>query len=222
MDPYQQVKEKLDELGISFDVVEHPPAFTTEQADSYIEGLEGVRTKTMFLTNKKKNLRILALPFDAQDASEVEAEYTGVVGGLLVQNQDVVKESPADWQVVTKRQPTETEATALEFAWKAIKYVKSNGIIVTNDHMTLGVGPGQTNRVASVRIAIDQAKDRLDGAVLASDAFFPFADNVEEIAKAGIKAIIQPGGSVRDQESIEAADKYGLTMVFTGVRHFRH
>ena len=174
------------------------------------------------LTNKKKNLRILALPFDAQDASEVEAEYTGVVGGLLVQNQDVVKESPADWQVVTKRQPTETEATALEFAWKAIKYVKSNGIIVTNDRMTLGVGPGQTNRVASVRIAIDQAKDRLDGAVLASDAFFPFADNVEEIAKVGIKAIIQPGGSVRDQESIEAADKYGLTMVFTGVRHFRH
>ncbi len=174
------------------------------------------------LTNKKKNLRILALPFDAQEASEVEAEYTGVVGGLLVQNQDVIKESPADWQVVTKRQPTETEATALEFAWKAIKYVKSNGIIVTNNHMTLGVGPGQTNRVASVRIAIDQAKDRLDGAVLASDAFFPFADNVEEIAKAGIKAIIQPGGSVRDQESIEAADKYGLTMVFTGVRHFRH
>ena len=88
--------------------------------------------------------------------------------------------------------------------------------------MTLGVGLGQTNRVASVRIAIDQAKDRLDGAVLASDAFFPFADNVEEIAKVGIKAIIQPGGSVRDQESIEAADKYGLTMVFTGVRHFRH
>jgi len=167
-------------------------------------------------------LEIIIAPFDAQDASEVEAEYTGVVGGLLVQNQDVVKESPADWQVVTKRQPTETEATALEFAWKAIKYVKSNGIIVTNDHMTLGVGPGQTNRVASVRIAIDQAKDRLDGAVLASDAFFPFADNVEEIAKAGIKAIIQPGGSVRDQESIEAADKYGLTMIFTGVRHFRH
>ena len=174
------------------------------------------------LTTKKKNLRILELPFDAQDASEAEAEYTGVVGGLLVQNQDVIKESPADWQVVTKRQPTETEATALEFAWKAIKYVKSNGIIVTNDHMTLGVGPGQTNRVASVRIAIDQAKDRLDGAVLASDAFFPFADNVEEIAKAGIKAIIQPGGSVRDQESIEAADKHGLTMIFTGVRHFRH
>ena len=174
------------------------------------------------LTNKKKNLRILELPFDAQDQSEVEAEYTGVVGGLLVQNQDVIEEKTIDWQVVTDRQPSEQEATALEFAWKAIKYVKSNGILIANDHMTLGVGPGQTNRVASVRIAIDQAKNRLDGAVLASDAFFPFADNIEEIAAAGIKAIIQPGGSVRDQESIDAANKYGITMVFTGIRHFRH
>ena len=174
------------------------------------------------LTNKKKNLRILELAFDAQDASEIEKEYTGVVGGLLVQNQDVVEEHPADWQVVTDRKPSEQEQTALEFAWKACKYVKSNGIIVTNDKMTLGVGPGQTNRVASVRIAIEQAKDRLEGAVLASDAFFPFADNIEEIAAAGIKAIIQPGGSVRDQESIDAANKHGLTMIFTGVRHFRH
>lgn len=174
------------------------------------------------LTNKKKNLRILELPFDAQDASEVEAEYTGVVGGLLVQNQDVVKESPADWQVVTDRQPTEQEAIAMAFAWKAIKYVKSNGILVANDHMTLGVGPGQTNRVGAVKIAIEAAKDRLDGAVLASDAFFPFADNIEEIAAAGIKAIIQPGGSVRDQESIDAANKHDMTMIFTGVRHFRH
>ncbi|HFE8986283.1 bifunctional phosphoribosylaminoimidazolecarboxamide formyltransferase/IMP cyclohydrolase [Streptococcus agalactiae] len=174
------------------------------------------------LTNKKKNLRILELPFDAQAASEVEAEYTGVVGGLLVQNQDVVAENPSDWQVVTDRQPTEQEVTALEFAWKAIKYVKSNGIIITNDHMTLGLGVGQTNRVGSVKIAIEQAKDHLDGAVLASDAFFPFADNIEEIAAAVIKAIIQPGGSVRDQESIDAANKHGLTMIFTGVRHFRH
>ncbi|HFZ4641944.1 TPA: bifunctional phosphoribosylaminoimidazolecarboxamide formyltransferase/IMP cyclohydrolase [Streptococcus pyogenes] len=174
------------------------------------------------LTNKKKNLRILELPFDAQASSEVEAEYTGVVGGLLVQNQDVVAENPSDWQVVTDRQPTEQEATALEFAWKAIKYVKSNGIIITNDHMTLGLGAGQTNRVGSVKIAIEQAKDHLDGAVLASDAFFPFADNIEEIAAAGIKAIIQPGGSVRDQDSIDAANKHGLTMIFTGVRHFRH
>lgn len=174
------------------------------------------------LTHKKKNLRILELAFDEQDASEVEKEVTGVVGGLLVQDQDVVVESPDDWTVVTERQPSEQEWAAMEFAWKASKYVKSNGIIITNDKMTLGVGPGQTNRVASVRIAIEQAKHRLDGAVLASDAFFPFADNVEEIAAAGIQAIIQPGGSVRDQDSIDMANKYGLTMVFTGVRHFRH
>ena len=174
------------------------------------------------LTNKKKNLRILELAFDAQAASGAEKEVTGVLGGLLVQNQDVIEENPADWQVVTKRQPSEQERVALEFAWKSVKYVKSNGIIITNDRQVLGVGPGQTNRVASVKIAIEQAKDRLDSAALASDAFFPFADNIEEIAAAGIKAIIQPGGSVRDEESIIAADKHGLTMIFTGVRHFRH
>ncbi|MEX5398347.1 bifunctional phosphoribosylaminoimidazolecarboxamide formyltransferase/IMP cyclohydrolase [Streptococcus sp. ZJ93] len=174
------------------------------------------------LTNKKKNLRILELDFSRHLASTTEKEVTGVLGGLLIQNQDVVIENPSDWKVVTKRQPSPEEQTALEFAWKSIKYVKSNGIIITNDHMVLGVGPGQTNRVASVKIAVEQAKDRLDGAVLASDAFFPFADNIEEIAAAGIKAIIQPGGSVRDQESIEAADKHGLTMIFTDVRHFRH
>ncbi|MBP2624278.1 bifunctional phosphoribosylaminoimidazolecarboxamide formyltransferase/IMP cyclohydrolase [Streptococcus oricebi] len=174
------------------------------------------------LTNKKKNLRLLQVDFDQQAASEQEAELTGVLGGILKQDQDTIKEDPADWQVVTDRQPSEQERIALEFAWKASKYVKSNGILIANDHMTLGVGPGQTNRVASVKIAIDQAKDRLDGAALASDAFFPFADNIEEIAAAGIKAIIQPGGSVRDQESIDAANKHGLTMIFTGVRHFRH
>lgn len=178
--------------------------------------------EALAILQEKANLRVLELPFDEQDASEVEAEYTGVVGGMLVQNQDVTTVDPADWKIVTDRQPSEQERVALEFAWKSIKYVKSNGILISNDHMTLGVGPGQTNRVASVKIAIEQAKDRLDGAVLASDAFFPFADNVEEIAAAGIKAIIQPGGSVRDEEVIAAANKYGIAMVFTGVRHFRH
>ncbi|SKA06503.1 phosphoribosylaminoimidazolecarboxamide formyltransferase / IMP cyclohydrolase [Pilibacter termitis] len=174
------------------------------------------------LTTKKKNLRLLALDFSQIKESEKEAEYTGVVGGMLVQNQDVIEEKPQEWQVVTKRVPTESEQKALEFAWKSIKYVKSNAILIANDHQTLGIGAGQMNRVGSVKIAIEQAKDKLDGAVLASDAFFPFADNIEEIAKAGIQAIIQPGGSVRDEESIEAADKYGMTMIFTGVRHFRH
>ncbi|MCR8968348.1 bifunctional phosphoribosylaminoimidazolecarboxamide formyltransferase/IMP cyclohydrolase [Streptococcus zalophi] len=178
--------------------------------------------EALAILSAKKNLRVLELPFDAQADSEIEKEYTGIVGGMLSQNQDVVKEDPTSWKVVTKRQPSEQEKVALEFAWKAIKYVKSNGILISNDKMTLGVGPGQTNRVGAVKIAIEQAKDRLEGAVLASDAFFPFADNVEEIAKAGIKAIIQPGGSIRDEEVIVAADKYGMTMLFTDVRHFRH
>ena len=174
------------------------------------------------LTNKKKNLRILELNFAQQKASETPKEVTGVVGGLLVQDQDTTVELQDTWEIVTKRQPTTVEVEALEFAWRSVKYVKSNGIIITNNHQTLGVGPGQTNRVASVKIAIEQASDRLEGAVLASDAFFPFADNVEEIAKAGIKAIIQPGGSVRDQDAIDEADKHGIAMVFTGARHFRH
>jgi len=174
------------------------------------------------LTNKKKNLRLLELDFSAMKASENEAEFTGVVGGMLVQNQDALEENVADWQIVTERKPEDKEFKALEFAWNSVKYVKSNAIIVTNDHQTLGVGAGQMNRVASVKIALEQARERLDGAVLASDAFFPFADNIEEIAKAGVKAIVQPGGSMRDQESIDAANKYGMTMVFTGVRHFRH
>ena len=160
------------------------------------------------LTNKKEKLAYPCLTIDAQDASEVEAEYTGVVGGLLVQNQDVVKESPADWQVVTKRQPTETEETALEFAWKAIKYVKSNGIIVTNDHMTLGVGPGQTNRVASVRIAIDQARDRLDGAVLASDAFFP----LRITWKKSPKQVSRPSSSQVDPSVTKSLSKLRINM----------
>lgn len=174
------------------------------------------------LTTKKKNLRLLQLDFANAEKSETEPEYTGTLGGLLVQNQDVIKEDASDWQVVTERQPSAEELKALEFAWRSIKYVKSNAILIANDHQTLGVGAGQMNRVGSVKIAIEQAKEHLNGAVLASDAFFPFADNVEEIAKAGIKAIIQPGGSVRDQDSIDTANKYGLTMLFTDVRHFRH
>lgn len=174
------------------------------------------------LTTKKKNLRILQIDFAKQKASENQKEVTGVLGGLLVQNQDTSVELQDAWEIVTKRQPTATEVKALEFAWASVKYVKSNGIIITNDHQTLGVGPGQTNRVGSVKIAIEQAAYHLEDAVLASDAFFPFADNVEEIAQAGIKAIIQPGGSVRDQDAIDAADKAGIAMVFTGARHFRH
>ncbi|MDR0200299.1 MAG: bifunctional phosphoribosylaminoimidazolecarboxamide formyltransferase/IMP cyclohydrolase [Streptococcaceae bacterium] len=178
------------------------------------------------LTTKKKNLRILQLDFSGQESSKGEMEVTGVLGGLLIQQQDVIEENPEEWTISTAKKPSAEKFEALKFAWKAVKFVKANGIIVTNDHQTLGVGPGQTNRVGSVKIALDAAFEKdaalTKNAVLASDAFFPFADNIEVIAKSGVTAIIQPGGSVRDEEVIAACDKYGITMVFTGVRHFRH
>lgn len=123
---------------------------------------------------------------------------------------------------MTKRKPTPAEAKALAFAWKAVKHVKSNAIVLANERQTVGIGAGQMNRVGSVKIAIEQAKEKMEGAVLASDAYFPMDDSVEYAAKHGIKAIIQPGGSIKDQDSIDMANKYDLAMVFTDVRHFRH
>ena len=173
--------------------------------------------------SKKKNLRLMTLDFSQKDES-TNNETVSVLGGLLVQEQDVVKEDPTNWQVVTKRQPTEAELTAMAFAWKAVKHVKSNAIVLANEHQTVGIGAGQMNRVGSVKIAIDQAEaaEMMDGAVLASDAFFPMADSVEYAAAHDIKAIVQPGGSIKDQLSIEAADAAGIAMVFTDLRHFRH
>ncbi|WP_278529866.1 bifunctional phosphoribosylaminoimidazolecarboxamide formyltransferase/IMP cyclohydrolase [Enterococcus asini] len=173
--------------------------------------------------SKKKNLRLMTLDFSQKDQS-TNNETVSVLGGLLVQEQDVVKEDPTNWQVVTKRQPTEAELAAMAFAWKAVKHVKSNAIVLANEHQTVGIGAGQMNRVGSVKIAIDQAEaaEMMDGAVLASDAFFPMADSVEYAAAHGIKAIVQPGGSIKDQLSIEAADAAGIAMVFTDLRHFRH
>lgn len=173
--------------------------------------------------SKKKNLRLMTLDFSQKDQS-TNNETVSVLGGLLVQEQDVVKEDPKNWQVVTKRKPTEAELAAMAFAWKAVKHVKSNAIVLANEHQTVGIGAGQMNRVGSVKIAIDQAEDAgmMAGAVLASDAFFPMADSVEYAAAHGIKAIVQPGGSIKDQLSIEAADAAGIAMVFTDLRHFRH
>ncbi|MGX7148549.1 bifunctional phosphoribosylaminoimidazolecarboxamide formyltransferase/IMP cyclohydrolase [Enterococcus ureasiticus] len=173
------------------------------------------------ILSSKKNLRLMTLDFSRKDQA-IEDEKVSVLGGLLVQNQDIIKEKIEDWQVVTKRQPTEDELKALEFAWKTVKHVKSNAIVVANNHQTLGIGAGQMNRVGSVQIAIDQAGTKINEAVLASDAFFPMGDSVEYAGKHGIKAIIQPGGSIKDQESIEMANQYGIAMVFTDIRHFRH
>jgi len=127
-----------------------------------------------------------------------------------------------DLKVVTKKQPTQAELEELQFAWNVVKHVKSNAIVITKDKQTLGVGAGQMNRVGSVGIAMEEAGEKSKGAVLASDAYFPFADSIEKAHEAGITAIIQPGGSIRDEEVIEACDKYGIAMVFTGIRHFRH
>ncbi|MGX7196588.1 bifunctional phosphoribosylaminoimidazolecarboxamide formyltransferase/IMP cyclohydrolase [Enterococcus olivae] len=174
------------------------------------------------ILTKKKNIRLMTLDF--VDLVTDQSETASVLGGLLVQSQDTIVEQSADWQVVTKRQPTETEAAALEFAWRAVKHVKSNAILLATDHQTVGVGAGQMNRVGSVKIAVEQAEaaGKIEDAVLASDAFFPMGDSVEYAAKHGIKAIVQPGGSIKDQESIDMADQYGIAMVFTNVRHFRH
>ncbi|MDK2882539.1 MAG: phosphoribosylaminoimidazolecarboxamide formyltransferase / cyclohydrolase [Bacillota bacterium] len=145
-----------------------------------------------------------------------------VRGGLLVQELDVRDYDPADLKVVTRRAPTEKEMADLAFAWKVVKYVKSNAIVLARDGGTVGVGAGQMNRVGAVEIAVRQAGEKARGAVLASDAFFPMPDSVEAAARAGVTAIIQPGGSVRDADSIRAADEAGIAMVFTGIRHFRH
>lgn len=168
----------------------------------------------------KKNLRLLTLPI--AERGQGELRYVSVPGGLLVQTMD---DSPLDEEslrVVTKRAPSEEELRALKFGWKVCKHVKSNAIVVSDAEMTLGIGAGQMNRVGAADIALRQAKAKAQGAVLASDAFFPMDDTVELAAKAGITAIIQPGGSIRDQDSITKADHYGIAMVFTGVRHFKH
>ncbi|WP_290033097.1 bifunctional phosphoribosylaminoimidazolecarboxamide formyltransferase/IMP cyclohydrolase [Ligilactobacillus cholophilus] len=171
---------------------------------------------------KKKNLRLLTVDFERKD-EPVRNETVSVMGGLLVQEQDFLADDVKDWKVVTKKQPTPEQLKTMEFAWKAVKFVKSNAILVANPQRTLGVGAGQPNRIDAVKIAIEHAQKYIDDeCVLASDAFFPMNDSVEYAAKHGIKLIVQPGGSIRDQDSIDMADKYGIAMVMTGRRHFRH
>ena len=145
-----------------------------------------------------------------------------VSGGALVQQTDDIAESPADWKVVTERQPTDAELADLAFAWRAAKHIKSNTIVLAKDNTLVGMGAGQPNRVVSVHLALRIAENKAKGSVLASDAFFPFADNIEMAASGGITAIAQPGGSIRDDEVIEAANEHGIAMLFTGTRHFRH
>jgi phosphoribosylaminoimidazolecarboxamide formyltransferase/IMP cyclohydrolase len=171
---------------------------------------------------KRKDLRILGMPGFERAGSLLE--YRSILGGMLVQQPDAMRGEDLELQVVTRRVPTEAEIAELRFAWTCVKHVKSNGVVIANDHATIGIGAGQPNRLWPTRQAIERAGERIAGAVLASDAFFPFArgDAVEDACKAGIAAIIQPGGGNRDAEAIEVCDEYGVAMVFTGVRAFRH
>jgi len=171
----------------------------------------------------KKNLRVVEYPAGGSEESELEFKALG--GGLLVQTPDCLPAQPENWTCVTERAPSEEEKRALVFAWRVAKHVKSNAIVFARDGAVVGVGAGQMSRVDSVRVALSKARELkhpLEGTVVASDAFFPFPDGVEEAARAGARAVVQPGGSVRDPEVIAAANRLGLAMMFTGVRHFRH
>lgn len=175
------------------------------------------------ILTKKKNIRLLKMG-ELSSAKERTSQFvvTSIDGGMVVQQSDVHSLDADDLQVVTDRAPSEEELKQLLFGWKVVKHVKSNAIVLASDNMTVGVGAGQMNRVGAAKIALEQAADKAKGAVLASDAFFPMGDTVELAAKHGITAIIQPGGSIKDEESIKAANENGIAMVFTGVRHFKH
>ncbi len=194
--------EKLHEIFLEIIIA---PSFTEE---------------ALSVLTSKKNLRLLTIPFDQQGTSEMT--FTSVEGGLLTQEQDHYTFDDATITVPTDRKPTDEEWEALKFGWKVVKHVKSNAIVVNDHQMTLGIGAGQMNRVGSAKIALEQAGEKAKGAALASDAFFPMDDTIEVAAIAGITAIIQPGGSIKDADSIKKANEYGIAMVFTAVRHFKH
>jgi len=172
------------------------------------------------ILTKKKNIRLLTIPFEQNNQDKWNT--VSIEGGLLIQEPDRYGFADADIRVVTKRKPTEEEWAALKLGWGVVKHVKSNAIVVSDAQMTLGIGAGQMNRVGAANIALEQAGEKAQGSSLASDAFFPMNDTVEAAAKAGITAIIQPGGSVKDEDSIQKANDYGIAMVFTGIRHFKH
>ena len=172
------------------------------------------------ILSKKKNIRLMTL--DTTLPVDTTYKFTNVNDGLLVQDIDDKKISEEELRCVTNRKPTAEEMEQLLFAWKVVKHVKSNAIVLAKDNMTIGVGAGQMNRVGAARIAIEQAGEKAKGSVMSSDAFFPMPDTVEEAVKAGVTAIIQPGGSIKDQLSIDVCNEHGIAMFYTGCRHFKH
>ncbi|MCP8618002.1 bifunctional phosphoribosylaminoimidazolecarboxamide formyltransferase/IMP cyclohydrolase [Salirhabdus salicampi] len=198
----EQLAEKMKEIFLEIIIA---PSFTDEALE---------------LLKQKKNLRLLTIDMNKEDV--LENKLASVHGGLLVQNEDQYTFEDASISVPTEVEPTDEQWKDLKLAWQVVKHVKSNAILLAKDQKTVGVGAGQMNRVGAAKIAIEQAGDHVKGSVMASDAFFPMDDTVELAAKAGVKAIIQPGGSIRDQDSIKKCNEYGIAMVFTGVRHFKH
>ena len=198
-------KELAEELHKIFLEIVIAPSFTQEALD---------------ILKQKKNIRLLTT--DMTERLQPGQKLVSVKGGLLVQDLDVVQVKKEDLECVTEVKPTEEDLDQLLFGFKVCKHVKSNAITLVKNNMTIGVGAGQMNRVGSAKIALEQAGASAEGAYLASDAFFPMSDTVELAAKYGVKAIIQPGGSIKDQESIDACNKHGIAMVFTKVRHFKH
>ena len=194
--------EKMHEIFLEIIIA---PSFTKEAID---------------ILTSKKNIRLLTIPFGGNE--KPESKLTSIEGGLLLQDRDEYSLEQATISYPTDRKPTDEEWEALKLGWKVVKHVKSNAIVVSDAQMTLGIGAGQMNRVGSAKIALEQAGEKAKGAALASDAFFPMDDTVEAAAKAGVTAIIQPGGSIKDEDSIKKANEYGIAMVFTGVRHFKH
>lgn len=183
----------------------------------------GYEQTALEFLRRKKNLRLVKVaPYGPPAPSESRLDFRHVRGGFLAQTPDLLRESELLPRTVTGRHPTDAELSDLLFAWKAVRAIKSNAIVVAKDKALLGMGAGQPSRVVSVELALGKAGDRAKDSVLASDAFFPFADGPELAIKHGVTAIIQPGGSVRDNEVVELADKHKVAMVFTGVRHFRH
>jgi phosphoribosylaminoimidazolecarboxamide formyltransferase/IMP cyclohydrolase len=199
-------------------------AAAQEIAKSHYDAIvaPGYEGKALELLKRKESLRLAKVALYPTSPSGAYLDFRRVRGGFLAQAPDTLAESELAPRTVTKRQPSEGELSDLVFAWKAVKGIKSNAIVVAKDKTLLGMGAGQPSRVVSVQLALERAGDRAKGSVLASDAFFPFPDGPELAIKHGVTAIIQPGGSVRDNEVIELANKHNVAMVFTGVRHFRH
>ena len=199
-------------------------ATASELAGMFLEVViaPGFSEKALEVLSSKRNLRVMKTP-ELPLKSNAGLDFKKVIGGALIQDRDTGIDKDFDnMKVLTKRKPTDEELSALKFGWKVCKHVKSNAIVFAREGQTVGIGAGQMSRVDSVKIATIKAELPTKGTVLASDAFFPFRDGVDEAAKAGITAIVQPGGSIRDQEIIDACDEHGIAMVFTGFRHFKH